>query len=337
MSISAPISGTRWTLSTRATTVFAALTAISFSATSSAPTPLYHLYQENMHLLPLTITLIFAAYAFAMLAAFLTIARLSDYVGRRPMILSALLLNALALVLFIAADAASDLVLARVVQGVATGIALTTLGAAIVDTDRQNGAIYNSVTAFIGLTVGSLLAGVLVSWAPLPTQLVYMVLFAVGVIEIIILMFMPETTTGKAGAVNALIPHVSVPMAARPAMLRLFPLNLASWSLGGFYLSLMPTLVTVATGATSLFVGAAVVAGLMLTAAIVVFALRGVRPERVLVVGSIGLGLGIAVTLVGVHLQSAAGMLIGTVVAGTGFRLGLCRQFEDATAARRRR
>ncbi len=252
MSISATISSSRWTLSTRATTVFAALTAISFSATSSAPTPLYHLYQERMHLLPLTITLIFAVYAFAILAAFLTIARLSDYVGRRPMILSALSLNALALVLFITAGTASGLILARIVQGVATGIALTTLGATIVDTDRKNGAIYNSVTAFIGLTVGSLLAGALISWAPLPTQLVYIVLLAVSIIEMIVLLFMPETTLGKPGAFNVLIPHMSIPIAARPAMIRLLPLNLAAWALGGFYLSLMPTLVAVATGSTSI-------------------------------------------------------------------------------------
>jgi MFS family permease len=278
MSISPAIAGSRWTLSNRATTLFAALTAISFSATSSAPTPLYHLYQERMHLLPLTITLIFAAYAFAILVAFLTIARLSDYVGRRPMILSALVINAVALVLFITANAASDLILARVVQGVATGIALTTLGAAIVDTDRNNGAIYNSVTAFIGLTVGSLLAGVLVSWAPLPMQLTYIILLAVSVIEMIVLMLMPETTIGKPGAVNALIPHVSVPVTARPAMIQLFPLNLAAWALGGFYLSLMPTLVAVATDSTSIFVGAVVVSALMLTAAIAVFALRGVKP-----------------------------------------------------------
>jgi len=69
-------------LSPRATTAFAFLTAVSFSASTSAPTPLYHVYQQAMALSPLTITLVFASYAFAMLASFLTIARLSDFVGR---------------------------------------------------------------------------------------------------------------------------------------------------------------------------------------------------------------------------------------------------------------
>eukprot|EP01037_Dinobryon_pediforme_P028591 gene28591-31932_t len=106
-------------LSLPATTVYAALVAVTFSATSSAPTPLYRLYQETLGLSPLAITVIFAIYAFAMLAAFLTVARLSDHVGRRPMIAAALLLNALALGVFIAAESAAPLI---VQPGGASGV-----------------------------------------------------------------------------------------------------------------------------------------------------------------------------------------------------------------------
>ena len=52
----------------------------------AAPTPIYRFYRETLGLTPFTITFIFATYAFTMIAAFLTIARLSDYVGRKPMI-----------------------------------------------------------------------------------------------------------------------------------------------------------------------------------------------------------------------------------------------------------
>src|ERR1700761_2963654 len=144
-------------LSPRATTIYAAITAISFSAASSAPTPLYHFYQQSLALSPLLVTLIFGAYAFALLAALLTLARLSDHVGRKPMILTALALDAVALLLFVVAQSAEVLIAARLVQGFATGIALTTLGATILDTDRKNGPVYNSITAFLGLMAGALL------------------------------------------------------------------------------------------------------------------------------------------------------------------------------------
>lgn len=313
------VASPRLSLSPRAMTLYAATAAVSFSATSSAPTPLYHVYQETLGLSPLWVTVIFASYAFAMLAAFLTVARLSDYIGRKPMIFAALALNAVALLVFITAGNAPELVLARVIQGVATGIGMTTLGAAILDTDKVNGSLYNSVTAFIGLMLGSLVGGALVAWAPLPTQLIYMVLLVVTLAEIAMLAITPETSTTRPGALDALKPHVTVPKAVVPVMLKLLPLNVAGWALGGFYLSLMPTLVAVATRISSPFVGSAVVSSLMLTAAVVVFALRKLPPVRLLTIGMSGLGLGIAVTLGGLALQSAPVMILGTVIAGVGF------------------
>lgn len=319
MSMASIATASRRTFSNRAMTLYAAVVAISFSATSSAPTPLYHFYQQSWGLSPAIITVIFAAYAFGMLASFLTIARLSDYVGRRPMILSALLLNAVALVIFITAGSAAELIAARIVQGLGTGIALTTLGAAILDTDKANGALYNSVTAFLGLMVGSLLGGVLVAFAPLPAQLVYIVLLVVTLAEAAVLLVAPETTTGKPGALKVLKPYVSVPKAAMGPLIRLLPLNIAGWALGGFYLSLMPTLVSIATGTKSLFVGAAVVSALMLTASITVFAFRKLAPARMLTISMVGLIAGIAITLGAVYLQSAPLMILGTIVAGVGF------------------
>src|SRR5580704_672092 len=120
--------------STSITAVYATLTAITFSAVSGAPTPIYRFYREALGLTPFTITLIFATYAFAMIASFVTVARLSDYVGRKPMIVLALALNAVALILFFVAESAGALIAARAIQGVATGVALATLGALLADT-----------------------------------------------------------------------------------------------------------------------------------------------------------------------------------------------------------
>nr|WP_284945121.1 MFS transporter [Acidisoma sp. PAMC 29798] len=106
----------------RFTAGYAALTSINFSIVASAPTPLYRLYQETLGLTPLEITLIFAIYSLTMVATFLAVAQLSDFVGRKPMILAALVLNALALVLFIEANTSTVLMVARAVQGVSTGV-----------------------------------------------------------------------------------------------------------------------------------------------------------------------------------------------------------------------
>ncbi|RTL65407.1 MAG: MFS transporter, partial [Hyphomicrobiales bacterium] len=151
----------RTELSNATTTVAAVITAMTFSASGAAPTPLYHQYQEIFGLTPGAITIVFAAYVLSLLLALLTVGSLSDYIGRRPVILAALVLNVVAMVMFMTAGSGAALVAARALQGFATGLATATLGAAILDNDRNRGPLLNSVTAFGGLTVGSVGAAIL--------------------------------------------------------------------------------------------------------------------------------------------------------------------------------
>jgi hypothetical protein len=301
------------------TTVVAAIAAMTFSASGAAPTPLYHQYQESFGLTPFMVTIIFAAYVLSLLTALLTVGSLSDYIGRRPAILAALVLNIAAMAMFMAADSAIALIAARAVQGFATGLATATLGAAILDTDRSRGPVLNSVTAFGGLTAGSLGAAILVSYAPDPGQLVYFVLLVASAAEALVLWHMPETAQLKAGAIASLRPYVSIPSQARGALVRVTPVTIASWALGGFYFSLMPALVRVATGVTLPLVGGLVVSALTLSGALSVLSLRSIPAGRILRGGIIVLAIGVAITLAGVQAQLVWLMLAGTVVSGTGF------------------
>jgi MFS family permease len=301
------------------TTAYATVTAITFSAVSAAPTPIYRFYRETLGLTPFTITLIFATYSFTMIATFLTVARLSDYVGRKPMMLFGLGLNAVALLLFFIAQSAETLVLARAIQGVATGIALATLGALIVDTAPHWAATLNSVTAFMGLALGALISGVFVAFEPWPTHLVYAVLLGVTLGEMVILAWIVETTSRKAGAWSGIRPKLAVPKAAAAAMARLFPLTLSAWALGGFYLSLMPSLVIEATGIRSPLVGAAVVAALMVSGGLSSLATRGLDAGKTVRASAALLAIGIVLTLFAIAAGSPVGMAFGTIVAGLGF------------------
>jgi MFS family permease len=298
---------------------FATAVAITFSAVASAPTPIYRLYQETLGLTPFEITLIFAIYAITIVIAFLTVARLSDFIGRKPMVLAALALNALALVLFLAADSSTSLMTARAIQGCATGIALSTLGAMIADAAPKSAPTLNSVTAFIGLMLGSIIAGLLIAYLPWPTHLVYALLLAVTLAEIGALAFADETVSGKSGAWSVLRPNLVLPASATGPMLRLVPLTLSAWALGGFYLSLMPSLVVAATGVHSPLMGAAVVSALMLSGGISVYALRGLAAPKAVQASSSLLAAGIIVTMFAIYGGSPLGMFAGTIVAGIGF------------------
>jgi MFS family permease len=312
-------SPTSGTLSCYVTTATAVAAAITFSASGAAPTPLYHEYQEHFGLTAFMITIIFAAYVLCLLLALLTVGSLSDHIGRRPAILAALTLNVLAMILFMTAGSASSLIVARAVQGFATGLAITTLAAIILDTDKERAPILNSFTVFAGLSAGALGAGALVTFAPAPEQLVFVVLLVLSLVEAAILWFMPETATTKPGALASLRPRVHVPRVARATFAAITPVNIASWSLGGFYFSLMPSVVRAATGTTLPIVGGLVVATLTLSGAVAVVALRKLVPEKMFILGTVTLAFGVLITLAGIQCQNVAVMLFGTVVGGTGF------------------
>jgi MFS family permease len=195
-------------LSPAAMTLFSFAGAMLIAASSSAVTPLYRLYQASMHLTPFWITVVFATYVASLLAALLTVGRLSDYVGRRPVILAALVLNAAAMILFAEARDVGDLILARAVQGLCVGVGTTALGAAILDTNCARGPLLNSVTAFLGMTAGALGAAGLITFAPDPLHRVYEVLLGLTVLMIALLWVMPESSSRKSGALASLWPHV---------------------------------------------------------------------------------------------------------------------------------
>lgn len=309
----------RAVLSNATTTIGAVIAAMTFAASGAAPTALYHQYQESFGLTPFAITIIFAAYVLSLLAALLTVGSLSDFIGRRPAILAALVLNMAAMAMFVTAGSEAALVAARAVQGFATGLATASLGAAILDNDRSRGPILNSITAFFGLSAGSLGGAILVTYAPDPRQLVYGVLLVLSAVEAFVLYFMPETALARAGAIASLRPHVNVPAQTSRAMARATPVTIASWALGGFYFSLMPALVRVATGVNLPVVGGLVVSALTLSGAISVLALRSASARRMLSGGTVVLAAGVAVTLSGVREQLVWLMLLGTVISGIGF------------------
>jgi Na+/melibiose symporter-like transporter len=302
-----------------AMTLYSFAGAILVAASSSAVTPLYRLYQQSMNLTPFWITIVFAAYVASLLVALLTVGGLSDYVGRRPVILAALLLNAAAMIFFAEARDVGQLILARSIQGLCVGAGTTALGAVMLDTNRARGPLLNSVTPFLGLMAGSLGAAALITFAPDPLHMVYEVLLGLTVVMIALLWVMPETSGRKSGALASLRPRVSVPPQSRSILVRLTPANVGAWALGGFYLSLMPTVVASAMGVASPWVGGVVVSALMLTAAVAVATFRNWPARRLILIGTSTLPAGVAISMYGIQQQQVAALLAGTVIAGAGF------------------
>jgi MFS family permease len=308
--------------SNRASLWFLAVTLLSFLAASTAPTPLYHLYQEQMQFSAATLTLIFAVYALSLLAALLTVGSLSDYLGRKPVIFTAVMLNILAMLLFIYADSVAWLISARVLQGFATGMATAVLSATLLDTDRQQGPLVNSVAPLLGMALGGMGCGLLAEFAPAPLHLTYWLLLVLFAMQAVFVWRLPESVARQSGAWASLRPTLHVPVQARATLWRVLPLNTATWALGGFYASLAPSLVRTATGSTSNLIGGATVAALTVTGALMIYTLRNQAATKALQLGAGSLPAGVVLILLGVHSASLPLFFLGTLVAGCGFGAG---------------
>jgi predicted MFS family arabinose efflux permease len=295
---------------------------VALLASSAAPTPLYAIYQSQWHFTPITTTVVFGVYAIAVLAALLTLGRLSDHVGRRPVLLTAIAVHAGSLVIFATATGVPALLSARVVQGLSTGAALGAIGAAMLDMDRELGTFANAVAPGMGSASGAILSALAVRFLPDPTHLIYLALIGVLALQAAAIAAMRETVIRAPGALASLRPEITLPRALRAPVLTAVPVLFAVWALAGLYGALGPALVHALTGSGEVVLGSLSLFVLAASAVVATIVLRRVAARMVMLFGIVALITGVAVTVMGVGLGSAAVFFAGSAIAGAGFGSG---------------
>ncbi|WP_281080931.1 MFS transporter [Variovorax paradoxus] len=299
----------------------AVLFAFFFAA--AAPSPLFVVFQHAWGFSSSMLTVAFAIYAIALLISLLVAGSLSDHIGRRPVVLAALVLQAVAMGLFLLAGDIGGLILARVVQGVATGIASGALSAAVVEAapaaKKRLGALITSVSPLAGLALGALLTGMAVRWTGQPVTWVFGVLALVFALGAALVLWMPETVTPRAGALASLVPRVSIPARARAEFARGLPVFIAVWALGGLFLSLAPSLMHHVFGIDSGVVNGLTIAVLSGVGAAAPTLLGRLAAPRPAILGMASLALGLVLLLAALATRSLALFFVGTAVAGIGF------------------
>jgi MFS family permease len=303
---------------------------------AGAPSPLYGVYQAIWHFSAVTLTAVFAVYAVALLAAFLVAGRLSDHLGRKPVIVAALVIEAAAMACFAAADSTGWLYAARVVQGIATGTATGAISAALVDLaprrSPQLAPLVNSAAPTLGLAVGALGSSLLVRYGPAPMRLVFWVLLVAFAAGIAGTLGIAEPGQRRPGALASLRPQVGVPRTARRAFAAGVPALAAGWALGGLYLALGPSLAAELLHSANPVAGGAVIFLLTGMGAATSIVCRGWNPPAAMGVGCLLLAVGVVGTVAAVAAGSAAGFFVATAFSGIGFGLAFLGVFRTLVA-----
>src|SRR3954449_12024301 len=210
---------------------------------SGTPSPIYGTYRELWGFSPLVLTLVYATYAFGVLAALLLAGRVSDDVGRRPVLLAGLAVVMGATVLFMLADSVAWLFVARGIQGLATGLALGAASAALLDLhprrDPAGVGLTNGIVSAGGMGLGVLVSSALVELAPAPRVLPYVVLLVLFAIALAGAYAMPEPVAART-RLHLTPQRPGVPAGIRRPFLLAALGVISSWSIGRRFLAVGP-------------------------------------------------------------------------------------------------
>ncbi|MFD7541243.1 MFS transporter [Streptomyces sp. NPDC059819] len=272
-------------------------------AGTTLPTPLYGLYQDKFGFSELTVTIVYAVYAFGVIGVLLLAGNVSDTVGRRPVLLCGLGFAAVSAACFLWADALGWLYVGRLFSGLSAGLFTGAATAYVMDLAPRDGAARATLVATAanmgGLGCGPLLAGLLAQYAGHPLSLPFIVHLALVAASAAVVLWLPETVRERQPLSSARPQRPGLPAPVRPVFVPAAIASFVGFALFGVFTSVSPAFL-----AQSLDVENHAASGLVV--ALAFFASTGGQ----LAVGRVGLRrslpAGCAALLVGLALLGGA-------------------------------
>jgi MFS family permease len=192
---------------------------LSVMAFSGVPSPLYGLYRARDHFSLFMVTVIYAVYAVGVIGALLLAGHLSDWYGRRRLLLPALGLAIVSATVFVASKSLSGLIAARLIDGISVGMVVPAATAYLTElhaigrpgATARGAQLTASAIPVGGLGLGALVAGILAQWVPYPLTVPYLVFLVALVFGTIGVALSPETRDGPKPRPRYRPQRVSVP------------------------------------------------------------------------------------------------------------------------------
>lgn len=303
--------------------VLAIVAQILMMVGASAPSPFYPVLAQDIGFPAVVISAVFAVYAVALLLTLLTAGSVSDHVGRRPVAIAGFLLLAGSMFLFWHADAVAVLFLARILQGVASGLLISALSATVLDFAPGGragvAALWNALSPGIGLALGALASGVMLDVSGEALLDVFAPLSSVYLVLAALFLLVPETAPRTPGVWASLSFRLSIPPAIRADFWRGAPAVIAGWATGGLFLSLGANIVRGELGGEAHVwqgLGVVLLAGV---GAVTAFVLRRISARSMVLFGTSALGVGTLLSLIALGVGSLPFYLVAAAVTGMGF------------------
>ncbi len=304
---------------------FAYLAVMAFS---TVPSPLYGLYRARDHFSLFTVTVIYAVYAIGVIGALLLAGHLSDWYGRRRLLLPSLGIAILSALVFLASKSLGALLVARLIDGISVGMVVSAATAYLTELDaagrpeasRGRAQLTTSAINVGGLGVGALAAGVLAQWVAHPLTVPYLVFLVALVLGAIGIAVAPETHEGPRPRPRYRPQRLSVPHDERSRFFAAALSTFMAFAAVGLFTGLAGLFLAVTLHHPSLALAGAVI-GAMFAAGVAAQILTVSWPlarEFEAGMGAMVVGLGVAVLAVWLHRPSLGLFIFGGVLIGAG-------------------
>lgn len=299
------------------------LVAMAFSA---VPAPLWRLYQEREGFSTLMVTVAFAAYAVGVMASLFVAGHVSDWLGRRRVLLPAVLVEAVAAVCFLASTSFVVVVVARIVCGVATGMITATATAHLSElhaaarpgTGHTRSELVSTAANLGGFAAGPLLAGLLAEYVAGPLYTPYLVFLALLLLGAVGVALVPETVELAEERPAYRPQRVSVPIAARPRYFAAAGAGFVAFSVLALFNSVAPGFVAETMHQPSRAIAGGVAFAVFGAAATTQMGLRRASARTQLAAGMGLLVVGLVAVTAAVWVPSLPVFVLGGIVAGAG-------------------
>ncbi len=217
-----------------------------------------------------------------------------------------------------------DLIVARAVQGAATGAATSTFSAYVSEVApprlKAAAATLVSIALLGGLGAGALLTGIAVEYAAAAPTLVFTTALVIFVAALAVLAFGSETVSRRPGAVASLVPRLGVGVAAARPFVALTPGLIGIWMAAGLMLGLSASITHEEFGLNGGIINGLVVAVQPLAASASAVLLAPRLPTRhLLTAGFSVVFAGLALEGAGIWAVDFPLLLAGGFLAGVGF------------------
>ncbi|WP_407156533.1 MFS transporter [Bradyrhizobium sp. STM 3557] len=225
----------------------AVVSLVASFAAAAAPIPLYNIYRAEDGFTNFGISMAIVTYTVGTMVGLLVLGRLSNHLGRRLTAMASLGLLLLGCLLLLNVHNISTLLAGRILMGVGTGLASSTLTSYIVDAAPARpewlASVASSQGPMLGLSIGAIASGALVQFGPWPRDLIYLVCAGFLSVSAVLLAISPETVTPTPPAWRSLLPRVIIPAQVRHLLPVAAAVLLATWATGAFYQAFVPALV----------------------------------------------------------------------------------------------